>query len=60
MYTSPGLVSFLCGFLNFIWFWFFYFFFLRCTFVTSDLCIVLSLYERRKGKKQNKTQVLPC
>ena len=55
-HTSPGSVSFTCGFLNLIWFVFLY---LRCTFVTSDLCIVLFLSERRKVKRK-KTQALPC
>lgn len=48
MYTSPGSVSFLCGFLKFLFG--FVFLHLRCTFVTSDLCIVLSRYEKRKKK----------
>lgn len=31
-------------------FWGFVFLYLQCTFVTSDLCIVLSHYEKRKKK----------
>lgn len=50
MYTSPGSVSFLCGFLKiFIWFVFLY---LQCTFVTSDLCIVLCMRREKEKKKK--------
>lgn len=34
-----------------------FFLYLQCTFVTSDLCIVLSLYEKKKRKKKNTTGV---
>ncbi len=55
-------------FLSSVAFFFFFFFkilfgfvfrYLQCTFLTSDLCIVLSLYEKRKGKKKTR-QALPC
>lgn len=57
MYTSPESVSFLCGFFFFLILFGFVFCYLQCTFVTSDLCIVLSLYEKRKGKKKNTTGI---
>lgn len=37
-----------------LFFWGFVFLYLQCTFVTSDLCIVLSHYEKRKKKTHDR------